>query len=163
MKKEIKVKGTFLHKDAAKYEEMLKSGAEIKDPVTLKDTGAFIVASVNGEDIGNVVTEGFVLPKLYTATLKGLGDEPKSFLIEVDTASAETSEDYAEEKALINSDIVPPEEVDAMIACMEANRVGPTVISRVLTERVANASEDRAPMPKTLYCDENPSRKYWLL
>lgn len=161
MKKEIKVKGTFLHKDSAKYEALLKSGGSVTEPVTLKNTGAFIVASVKGEDIGNVVTEGFELPKLYTATIKGLGDEPKSFLIEVDTTEGTTaSEAYSEERKLIDPDIVPEDEVDAMIKCMEDSRVHPSIISTMLRERVAKASTKRATMPKTIYQDENPSRKY---
>lgn len=82
----ITVKGTFLHKDSAKYEELLRSGGAVEDSIILKDTGAFIEASVNGDVIGNVATEDFELPKLYTATLKGLGTEPKSFLVEVETS-----------------------------------------------------------------------------
>lgn len=157
--KEIIVKGTFLHPFAGELEKTVDE--RIGENVTFKPAGAFIEAQLDGSTFGNVATEGFEIPKLYTATLKGKGPDPKSFFVVVDAAEAsEAGGDYAAEKALINFDIVPEWEVDAMIACMEANRVHPTLIRWVLRERVAKAKPGRTPMPKTLYCDENPSRKY---
>lgn len=159
--KTITVKGTFMHAYAGDLEARLLAGETIDSPVIFKDTGAFIEAQIDGKAFGNVTDKDFEIPKLYTAKIKDRGAEPKSFLIDVDAADhAVVSDDFAEERKLIDPDIVPPEEVDAMIAWMQSNRVHPSIIRDTLISRTAHATENRAPMPKVLYQDENPSRNY---
>lgn len=159
--KTITVKGTFMHAYAGDLEARLLAGETVDSPVIFKDTGAFIEAQIDGKAFGNVTDKDFEIPKLYTATIKDRGAEPKSFLIDVDAAEGSVaSDDFAEERKLIDPEIVPPEEVDAMIAWMQSNRVHHSVISHILKTRVATASKNRAPMPNVLYQDENPTRKY---
>lgn len=132
MKQKIIAKATFLHGQAGKYEEMLKEGKKIEGDVVLKDTGAFIEASIGGDVIGNVVTEGYEIPKVYTATLEGLGDEPKSFLISVDTEAKASGGDFESRRDEVVKKGFHVDDVDRRIDYMTEEGFHPSVIVAVL-------------------------------
>ena len=160
--KTILVKGTFLQPGAAHFAELLNNGKSVLTPVFFKESpGNKVEATIDDMSIG-YAEDGFEIPKLYDAKLVGPGPDPLSFIVDVDCAE-KTAEggDYAAEKALIDFDIVPEDEVDAMIKNMEDNRVNPSLISRILKERVANAVPNRfRPVGMPLYQDGNPSEEY---
>ena len=132
MKNQIKVKSTFLHKAGKELEQKLTDGKKVDTEVTLVDTGAFIEARINGEAIGNVVTEDFEVPKVYTATLEGKGDEPLSFLVTVEANATEASGDYASEKEAVMKKGFTEEEVSERIAYMEEEGFHPSVLVAAL-------------------------------
>ena len=142
--KTITVKGTFLQPGANHFSELLNDGKSVLTPVFFRPApGNKVEAVIDDLSIG-YAEDGFEIPKLYEAKLVGPGAETLSFIIDVDCAETSANGgDYAAEKALIDFESVPEEEVDAMIKCMEDNRVHPTLIARVLRERVANASKNR--------------------
>lgn len=160
--KTIKVIGTFLQPGAAHFSELLKDGKSVLSPVFFRDAlGNKVEAVIDDMPIG-FAEDGFEIPKLYDAHIVGAGPDPFSFIVDVDCAETSASGgDYAAEKALIDFDIVPEDEVDLMVKVMEANRVHPTLIARVLKERVANASEKRfQPNGMPIYQDGNPSTEF---
>ena len=131
--KTVKVKGTFLHSFASELEAKIASGEMIESPVVFKDTGAFIEAQLDGRAFGNVEDKGFEIPKLYTATIKGCGDEPKSFLIEVDTETASSGAGYEKETADAVFSGFTEEEVAERIQYMEEEDFHPSVIKAVVS------------------------------
>ena len=158
----IKVKGTFLQPGAAHFSDLLANGKSVLTPVFFKESpGNKIEATIDGMSIG-YAEDGFEIPKLYDAKLVGPGPDPMSFIVDVDCAdSIAEGGDYAAAKAHIDFDIVPEDEVDAVIKCMEDNRVHPVLIARVLEERVANAVPNRfRPIGMPLYQDGNPSEEF---
>ncbi len=160
--KTITVKGTFLQPGANHFSELLNDGKSVLTPVFFRPApGNKVEAVIDDLSIG-YAEDGFEIPKLYEAKLVGPGAETLSFIIDVDCAETSANGgDYAAEKALIDFESVPEEEVDAMIKCMEDNRVHPTLIARVLRERVANASEKRfKPNGMPIYQDGNPSTEF---
>lgn len=129
--KTITVKGTFLHSYAAEIEKRLAEGEKIDSLVIFRDTGAFIEAQLDGKAFGNVTDKGFEIPKLYTATIRDCGNEPKSFLIEVDETAASSS-GYAKEigNAILKG--FSEDEIEERIRYMEEEEFHPSVIRAVL-------------------------------
>lgn len=128
----IKVKGTFLHSFASELEAKISSGERIESPVIFKDTGAFIEAQTDGRAFGNVETPGFEIPKLYTATIRDCGDEPRSFFIDLDTETAACGAGYGMETADAISSGFTEEDVAERIRYMEEEEFHPSVIRAVI-------------------------------
>ena len=128
----IIVKGTFLHTFATELESKLTAGEVIESPVVFKDTGAFIEAQIDGVAFGNVETEGFVIPKLYTACIKSKGDAAKSFVVEIDEAKGISTGGYDDEKEEAVKKGFSEEDIDARIEYMVQEEFHKSVIKAVL-------------------------------
>ena len=131
-KSSIIVKATFMHKAGKDLYQKLEEGKKVEKDVTFVNTGAFIEAQIDGAAIGNVVTPDFDIPKLYTATLEGKGDESMTFIVSVEEGASGTSE-YEAEKADAVSKGFSAEDVDERIRYMTEEGFHPSVIKAAIS------------------------------